>query len=457
MHRKIALSGLATVAVATGGILTGVSPASASSGGTISVVYQVQGGTNALTALVNTAKTEFQKQYPGWTVNLEPITSPAENEYYTKLDLMNGSASTAPNVMYEDTFLVNSDVAAGYLSPLNSYLSTWSGWKEFSPAAQAAAKGANGKIYGVSMGTDTRGLYYNKQIFAKVGLPVPWHPTSWAQVLAAAETIKAKDPGVTPMNVYGGLGEGEGSTMQGFEMFLYGTNNWLWDSTHAKWEKAGAGFQSALGVYQQIYVKDNLGPTVQTALGSQTWQTVQQGLMPQGKLGIDLDGSWVTSDYIGSGPKPWPQYTKVLGVAPMPTENGQGPGHVSLSGGWLLSVGSHGTSAQKQMAFNYITIALNQKNSLTYDITGGQVASRQDVATAPAYKNQGPLVATFSSFVPFTHFRPAFAAYPKLSTEIQTITGQVMTGQETPAQGAAAYNKYLIATVGASNVENAPA
>ncbi len=44
MHRKIALSGLATVAVATGGILTGVSPASASSGGTISVVYQIQGG-----------------------------------------------------------------------------------------------------------------------------------------------------------------------------------------------------------------------------------------------------------------------------------------------------------------------------------------------------------------------------------------------------------------------------
>ncbi len=75
---------------------------------------------------------------------------------------MNGSASTAPNVMYEDTFLVNSDVAAGYLSPLNSYLASWSGWKEFSPAAQAAAKGASGKIYGVSMGTDTRGLYYNK-------------------------------------------------------------------------------------------------------------------------------------------------------------------------------------------------------------------------------------------------------------------------------------------------------
>ena len=457
MHRRIVLSGLATVAAATGGVLTGVTPASASSGGNINVVYQVQGGTNALTTLVNTAKTEFQKQYPGWTVTLTPITSPAENDYYTKLDLMNQSASTAPNVMYEDTFLVNSDVAAGYLAPIDSYLAKWSGWKEFSPAAQAAAKGANGHIYGVSMGTDTRGLYYNKQIFAKVGLPVPWHPTSWTQVLAAAETIKAKDPGVTPINVYGGVGEGEGSTMQGFEMFLYGTNNWLWDSKTAKWEKAGAGFQAALTQYQTIYVKDNLGPTVQTALSTQGWQTVQQGLMPTGKLGIDLDGSWVSSTYLSSGPKPWPQYSKVLGVAPMPTENGQGPGHVSLSGGWLLSVGSHGTSVQKQMAFNFITTALDQKNSLWYDVHGGQVATRADVASAPSYQNQGPLVATFSSFVPFTHFRPAFADYPKLSDEIQVITGQIMTGQQTPAQGVAAYNKYLISTVGASNVENAPA
>ena len=58
---------------------------------------------------------------------------------------------------------------------------------------------------------------------------------------------------------------------------------------------------------------------------------------------------------------------------------------------------------------------------------------------------------TFSSFVPFTHFRPAFTTYPKLSNEIQVITGQVMTGQATPAQGVANYNKYLVSLVGKSD------
>jgi multiple sugar transport system substrate-binding protein len=435
-------------------MLTAVTPVSASTGGVITVVYQIQGNPSWVEVLVNKVAPEFAAKYPGWTIKGEPITNPAENAYYTKLDLMNASASTAPDVMYEDTFLVNSDVTAGYLAPLNSYLANWSGWKEFSPAAQAAAKSTNGNIYGVSMGTDTRGLYYNKVVFAKAGLPVPWHPTTWAQVLAAAAKIKATEPGVTPMNVYGGTGQGEGSTMQGFEMFLYGTNNWLWDSTHGKWEQAGAGFEAALNEYAQIYHSDNLGPSVQTALGTTTWQTVQQGLMPTNKLGIDLDGSWVVGTYIPGGAKPWPGYAQDLGVAPMPTENGQGPGHVSMSGGWLLSVGSHATN--KQMAFNFISMALDQQNSLYYDIHATQVASRLDVASAPAYKAQGSITAQFATFVPFTHFRPAFSAYPKLSTEIQEITGEVMTGQQTPAQGAAAYNKYLIATVGASNVEAAP-
>jgi len=454
MRRKFVVTGLATVGVATAGMLTAITPVSASTGGVITVVYQIQGNPSWVEVLVNKVAPEFAAKYPGWTIKGEPITNPAENAYYTKLDLMNASASTAPDVMYEDTFLVNSDGTAGYLAPLNSYVSNWSGWKEFSPAAQDAAKSSSGQIYGVSMGTDTRGLYYNKVVFAKAGLPVPWHPTTWAQVLAAAAKIKATEPGVTPMNVYGGTGQGEGSTMQGFEMFLYGTNNWLWDSAHSKWEQAGAGFEAALNEYAQIYHTNNLGPSVQTALGTTTWQTVQQGLMPTNKLGIDLDGSWVVGDYIPGGAKPWPDYTKDLGVAPMPTENGQGPGHVSMSGGWLLSVGSH--AANKQMAFNFISLALDQQNSLYYDIHASQVASRLDVASAPTYKAQGPITAEFATFVPFTHFRPAFSAYPKLSTEIQEITGEVMTGQQTPAQGAAAYNKYLIATVGASNVEAAP-
>ena len=356
---------------------------------------------------------------------------------------MSQSASTAPDVLYEDTFLVNSDTAAGYLAPLDSYLSKWSGWNQYSAAAKAAAKGVNGQIYGVSMGTDTRGLWYNKTLLKRPGSPSPGSPRAGPTSSAAAQKIKKAEPGVIPINVYSGVGTGEASSMQGFEMFLYGTNNPLYDSTTNKWEEAGAGWQASLTSIKTLY-GEGLAATPQDALNPNWGSTVAEQELPQGKLAIDLDGSWVSSDWVKGGVAPWPQWSKVMGEAAMPTENGQGAGKVSMSGGWLLSVGSHATN--KQMAFNFITIALDQQNSLFYDIGAGQIATRADVASAPSYKASSASITAFSSFVPFTHFRPAYTAYPKLSNEIQVITGQVMTGQATPAQGVATYNKYLISS-----------
>src|SRR5580658_5609211 len=106
MRRRFVVSGLATVALTTGGMLTGlVPPVAASSGGTISVAYENYGTNKTINLLMIKVKGEFAAKYPGWTVNLEPIAAP-ENAYYTKLDLMSSSASTAPDILYEDTFLV---------------------------------------------------------------------------------------------------------------------------------------------------------------------------------------------------------------------------------------------------------------------------------------------------------------------------------------------------------------
>jgi multiple sugar transport system substrate-binding protein len=450
------VSGLAIVTLATGGALTGLAPpVSASSGGTISIAYEDPGtgGNPAMGALLSTASAEFAKQYPGWTIKLDDIRA-TENPYYIKLDLMSSSSTTAPDVLYEDTFLVNSDVAAGYLAPIDSYLAKWSGWKEFSPAAQAAAKGVDGHIYGVPMGTDTRGLWYNKSLLAKAGITLPWHPKTWADVLSAAEAVKKADPGVTPLNIYAGVSAGEATSMQGFEMLLYGTNNPLYDTKTNKWEMAGAGWQATLNFYKTIY-SQGLSLSPQEELGTNISTTIAGQLMPQGKLAIDLDGSWMSGAYWGpKGAYPWPQWSKVIGETAMPTQNGQAGGEVSMSGGWLLSVGSH--APNRQMAFNFISVALDKANSLYFDVNGGQIAVRYDVAASPAYKNSNAAISTMSSFVPFTHFRPAYTAYPKLSDEIQLITGQVMTGQATSAQGAASYNKYLIGLVGQKAVEPAP-
>jgi multiple sugar transport system substrate-binding protein len=70
-------------------------------------------------------------------VKLEPIVA-SEGDYYTKIDLMMRSASTAPDVVKEDSFLVGSDATAGYITPLDKYLAAWPEYKaQWYPAMQS--------------------------------------------------------------------------------------------------------------------------------------------------------------------------------------------------------------------------------------------------------------------------------------------------------------------------------
>jgi multiple sugar transport system substrate-binding protein len=447
----------ATIIGTAAGCSSGSSKSSTNSGGsnssgksvTISVAYEKFGPSTQLDALFKTVKPEYEAAHPGYKVNLEPIQA-AENDYYTKLDLMNRSSSTAPDVLYEDTFLVNSDISAGYLAPIDTELSKWSDWSQFTAASKAAGQGTDGKSYGVPMGTDTRALWYNKQIFAKAGIPVPWQPKNWADILSAAQTIKSKVPGVTPLNVYSGKGAGEGSTMQGFEMLLYGTKDTLYDAATKKWVTSSKGMTDSLNFVRTVY-SDKLGPDPQDALNPNIGTTIATSTIPSGKLGIDLDGSWLTGNW-KAGPgvtKPWTDWNTVMGEAAMPTQDGQAPGTISMSGGWLLSVGSK--SKNQQAAFDFISLALNKENSLAYDKSASQIAERADVAADPSYISSDPTVNFFTNLVKVTHFRPAYTAYPKISDAIQVAMEAVMTNQSSTSSAEKAFASTVKGIVGAAN------
>jgi multiple sugar transport system substrate-binding protein len=432
-------------AFTSGCSLTGSSKAGAK---TITVVYQENSGFMQLDAQLKTVKKEYEAAHPGYTVDLQPINA-QENDYYTKLTLMNRSSSTAPDVMYEDTFLINSDIQAGYLAPIDSYLANWADWNQFTPAAKSAAVGTDGKTYGVPMGTDTRGLFYNKTLFAKAGIPLPWHPKTWADILAAARQIKAKLPGVTPINVYSGKGAGEGATMQGLEMLLYGTNNQLYDQSSKKWTPSTPGMLDALNFIKTVYTT-GLGPDVQDALNPNFGNTVSGQWIPQGKLAIDLDGSWLPSSWLPSGQTPWAAWSSTMAATPMPTEYGQAPGATSMSGGWVMSVGSH--APDKQAAFDFIALAENQANQLNYDVTAGQIAVRNDVAAAPQYLQTNPLNGFFTSLTKVTHYRPAYPIYPQISDQIQVAMEAVMTGQSSPSSAMSSLAQQVSSLAGSSNV-----
>lgn len=384
-------------------------------------------------------KKQFEKANPGKKVELVPIKAP-DSEYYTKLQQMLRSAKTAPDLVYEDTFLINSDITSGYLKPLDAYLAKWPDWNRFIDTAKAAAKAEDGKTYGVPDGTDTRGLWYDKGIFAKAGLPSDWQPKTWDEVLDAARTIKRRVPDVTPLNVYTGKPAGEAAAMQGFEMLLYGTEDRLYDDSAKKWIAGSQGFEDSLSFVETVY-REKLGPDVSTALDPNIQTIVRGDLLPKGKLGIDLDGSWLPQDWLPGSGHEWPEWSSKLGLAYMPTQHGQSPGKVSMSGGWTWAVPAK--AANPDLAFDFIRTMQTKANAQKWYVANSGISVREDVAADPAYAKAQPGIKFFTDLVASTHYRPAYPAYPKVSTAIQEAMEGVTTGDTSVEEAARNYDDSL--------------
>jgi multiple sugar transport system substrate-binding protein len=410
----------------------------------IKIAYQQWGPGVVMKNFLTGVKTEYESAHPGSQVEIVPVVA-SENDYYTKIQLMMRSPNTAPDIVYEDTFLINSDITAGYLKPLDDYIKGWSDWGQFEETAKGAAKGQDGKTYGVPDGTDTRALWYNKQIFAKAGLPADWQPKSWDDVLSAARTIKQKVPGVIPFNMYSGKPMGEASAMQGFEMLLYGTKDTLYNYDQKKWVVGSQGFKDALNYVKTVF-GEGLAPAPKDALNPNMGSKVGTELLPGGKLAIDLDGSWVYNNWLKTGAKPWPQWSEVLGQTAMPTQDGGGKGKVSLSGGWTWAIPAKAKSPDA--AWDFIKTLQTQKNAAKYATDGAQIAVRKDVASDAAYKSSSKSTQFFTDLVSVTVYRPALPEYPKVSNEIITAMEAVMTGQSSPDEAAKNYDQAVEGIVG---------
>lgn len=425
--------------------------ASSSGTKTITVAYQSYGSPPIWDEeWLKKAKTGFEKEHKGVTIKLEPIQA-SENDFYTKIDLMMKSPSTAPDIVTEDTFLINSDASAGFLAPLNDYVNKWSDWSQFSDAMKKGSTGADGNVYGVPFSTDTRGLWYDTNVFKKAGLPVPWNPKNWNDILTAAKTIKEKVPGVVPFFAQVGKATGEATTMQTFEMLLYGTNDTLYDESSKKWVVKSPGFLDSLKFIHEIY-SQGLGPKLSTVLTGQADQTATQQMMPKDQIGISVDGNWIPGSWLPDGPTPWADGTKVMQLAAMPTQNGQAPGFTSMSGGWALSISKN--AQNKDLAAQFIEYAVNKENNQWYDVHAGNLSPRTDVANDPTYKSTpGQEFGPATQFTQFTHFRPANPQYPSVSTQIQAAVESVATGAATPQQAMDQYAAAVQRIVGANNTE----
>lgn len=381
----------------------------------------------------------YKVDHPNIDVVVEEVVS-TQGDYFTKLALML-QADKGIDVVFEDSFMVKADAAAGYLSPLN--VEGWADWDaQYTEPFQKAGMW-RGDVYYIPVTTDVRGLFYNMQLFKKLGLPEEWNPRSWDDILDTARTIKARaSEDVVPFYLHSTKASEEGTTMQGLQMLLYGTEDAMYENE--KWVVTSQGLLDSLSFYNTVY-REELGAPISLIFNPSGASELFDNMVPKDKVAIILDGIWIPNGW-----RKWERnWRDVMKFIPMPTQHGQAPGFTSMSGGWGLSMSS--LSQHKDLTMDFIMFASQKENVLELAFLSNDMLARMDVANDEEYLKIGVL-STASSFLPFTHFRPINEEYPAVSMEARIAVEAVAVGELSPEDAMKEYAKNVRRTVGDDKV-----
>lgn len=411
----------------------------------IEVVYRQDSGSAGTEAMLTAGKESFEAANEGWTVEFSPIQA-GESDYFTKVALMMGDPETAPDVVMEDIFMLESDAMAGYLYPIDEYVAEWEDWENFYESARNGMVASDGHTYGVPTSTDVRGIWYNYAAFEAAGIPIPWQPHSWQDILDAAYALQASGYTGIPYFGYASTSSGEGTNMQHVLLLLYGTEDELYNYETDKWTVESQGLYDTLCFIDEIY-SNGLGPAPEQFVSAQAWSTAD-ALMMEGQVGMMPEGCWKPGGWETS--LGWMTWEEEYGFAMFPTQYGQEPGYTTVAGGWSLAVTAH--ADDPEMAFEYITHCTSYDVMQNQVVEYGGMSTRTDVAEDPEYLEIG-VNEQASEMMNYAHYRPALPEYPQVSIEIQAAAEAVATGVMTPEEAMAQYSQNVTRIVGEENVE----
>ncbi len=387
---------------------------------------------------------DFMRARPEVEIVAEEI--PKDLDKKVTIDL---AAGVAADIVMVDSYLLQEYVAAGYLLSLDRYMDEWPDWQEFYPAMREMSS-VDGTPYVVPIDTDVRFVWYWKENMRKAGIDLPWEAKTWDDLLDAAE--KLKQAGVEcPFMVQVGSGWGEGSTMQGFYMFLLGATdpvmgpqNRLYDKKTGKWIGKSPAILETFKVIETI-LRNGYLPREYTI--GEVWAFHRERTR-KGFVGLNLGGSWEWAEFWPAEERPPAEKRwELLGFTPMPGKNG---GKVTISGGWTLGINAK--TKNPDLAFEFFKTLFDRDRHAKWLASAGKLAPRKDALEVPDY-SEDEYLAEVTKYLEFTTFRDVYPGYPKVSQINQEALDKLIAG-EVDAEGAMEYYyQRLVDEFGSEKVE----
>lgn len=389
------------------------------------------------------------------TVNVLQFSGTGEDlrQQYV-LDL---GAGAGADILAFDGFWLPEFVEGGLLKPLTEVVGEnaleWEGWSVMPESIQAIMS-FDGQLYGIPRGTDARVIWYRTDLFEQAGLPTDWQPTSWAELLDAARTIKTALPDVTPLQLNAGTAMGEASTLQGYIMALLGAGHHVYDFDENKWIVSSPAILATLELFKTIYIDEELGEV--------RWQLVQNGrdlsfeAFSKGEVAMLVEGDFFWRGPLApeTGNYAMANRNEVVTFAKMPAmEPGagyRGQDFVSASGGTGYVLNAN--SANPELAWELMTFMFSKESVDALQAIEPRIRARTDVAVP----NDPIMTRIASEVLPLSTIRPQLPEYNQVSAQIQLMTERIVSGEMTPMEAMEAYDAAVTEIVGEDNVIRIP-
>jgi ABC-type glycerol-3-phosphate transport system substrate-binding protein len=284
--------------------------------------------------------------------------------------------------------------AEGALTNITSDVKGWSNGSDLI-AGNLANDTVNGDNYAVPWFGGVRGIWYNKDQFAKAGIKSA--PTTWAQLVSDAKALMATYPGSY------GLGAPSNYT-NAIVSFIWGAGGQVAVQKNGKWvaelnspqSEAGIQYYANLYLTQKVSPAKYIGQTELGAPGATSGGSDQD--FADGTLDMYIDGPWAESSLEAVSSTNKSQWASF----PIPSENGPNPAP-AFAGGSDLGVWAK--SKYKTAAWDLVSVMDSPSQATTFANSQGFFPEFTTSLSSGVYKSS-PILSGFAKAAGYTQISP---------------------------------------------------
>jgi ABC-type glycerol-3-phosphate transport system substrate-binding protein len=358
------------------------------------VVWRMGASVPSQVSWMNGVVAQFHKQFPQYKKTKVVVDWIPWGNRTTDWTNALSSGKGGPDI----TELGNTDTpgiaAEGALANITTEVKAWSNGADLI-AGNLANDTISGQNYAVPWFGGVRGIWYNKDQFAKAGITSA--PTTWAQLVSDAKALMKAYKGTY------GLGAPSNYT-NAIVSFIWGAGGQVAVQQGGKWvaqlnspqSEAGIKFYADLLLTQHVSPAKYVGQTELGAPGATSGGSDED--FAKGTLDMYIDGPWAESSLEAVSTKNKSQWASF----PIPSENGPNPAP-AFAGGSDLGVWAK--SPNKTAAWDLLSVMDSPANATTFANSQGFFPEFTSQLSNPTYASS-PLLSGFAKAAGYTQISP---------------------------------------------------